>query len=112
MAANRVRVNQRAIQDFLNNNSGQVQPFIRQLAGNIEREASQNAPVDTGTLRDSSSTQGPKHITSKQRGSLVNFGVEHAQVVETGSKRTRAQEYMRPAVEAVLGRFRNFRWTR
>lgn len=60
----------------------------------VEGYAKQVCPVDTGRLRNS--------ITHRLKGDdtvLVGSNVEYAQAVELGSSRSKAQPYLRPAVE-------------
>ena len=59
----------------------------------VESEAQENAPVDTGTLRGS--------ITHEVEGRFAVIGtpVEYATHVELGTSRSRAQPYLRPAIE-------------
>ena len=59
----------------------------------VESEAQENAPVDTGRLRNS--------ITHEVEGRFAVIGtpVEYAPHVELGTSRSRAQPYLRPAIE-------------
>lgn len=64
----------------------------------IEAQAKALAPVDTGRLRDSITTQQFTDYV------LVGTNVEYAPYVEYGSSRSVAQPYLRPAVDIVSGR--------
>lgn len=59
----------------------------------VESEAQENAPVDTGRLRNS--------ITHEVEGRYAVIGtpVEYAPHVELGTSRSKAQPYLRPAIE-------------
>lgn len=68
----------------------------------IEREAKQRCPVDTGRLRASYTT-----TLIEQRGQpvvLVGSAVEYAPYVEFGTADMEAQPHLRPAVDAVAAR--------
>lgn len=68
------------------------------LALKLRNEAVQRCPVDTGRLRQSI---GVKRIGEGRY--RVGTNVTYAPYVEFGTRRTRAQPFMRPAVEAVRG---------
>jgi HK97 gp10 family phage protein len=59
----------------------------------VESEAQENAPVDTGRLRNS--------ITHEIEGryAVIGSNVEYAPHVELGTSRAKAQPYLRPAIE-------------
>ena len=59
----------------------------------VESEAQVNCPVDTGRLI--------KSITHEVEGryAVIGSNVEYAPHVELGTSRSRAQPYLRPAVE-------------
>ena len=57
------------------------------------RYAKKNAPVDTGYLRDSGFSRDADY------GADVVFGAPYAFFVETGTSRTPAQPYVRPAID-------------
>lgn len=66
------------------------------LALKLRNEAVRRCPVDTGRLRQSIGLQkvGEGHYR-------VGTNVVYAPFVEFGTRRTRAQPFMRPAMEAV-----------
>lgn len=68
------------------------------LALKLRNEAVRRCPVDTGRLRQSIGLQkiGEGHYR-------VGTNVTYAPYVEFGTRRTRAQPFMRPALEAVRG---------
>jgi HK97 gp10 family phage protein len=68
------------------------------LALKLRNEAVRRCPVDTGRLRQSIGLQkvGDGHYR-------VGTNVVYAPYVEFGTRRARAQPFMRPALEAVRG---------
>ena len=88
----------------LNNASRQVMPKARQAMkkalGDIASGAKTRAPVDTGALRNSitTQTQGNRDYARGEVGPTVHYGG----FVERGTSRTRAQPYLRPSTDAVL----------
>ncbi len=65
----------------------------------IENEAKQKCPVDTGRLRSSIGMR--PGVDGKGMYVDVGSDVEYAAAVEFGTFRTRAQPYLRPALDAV-----------
>ena len=88
----------------LNNASRQVMPKARQAMkkalGDIASGAKNRAPVDTGALRNSitTQTQGNRDYARGEVGPTVHYGG----FVERGTSRTRAELYLRPSTDAVL----------
>lgn len=68
------------------------------LALKLRNEAVRRCPVDTGRLRQSIGLKkiGDGHYR-------VGTNVVYAPFVEFGTRRTRAQPFLRPALEAVRG---------
>lgn len=68
------------------------------LALKLRNEAVRRCPVDTGRLRQSIGLQkiGDGHYR-------VGTNVSYAPYVEFGTRRARAQPFLRPALEAVRG---------
>lgn len=68
------------------------------LAQQIRNDAVRAAPVDTGRLRQSIGVQkiGDGHYR-------VGTNVRYAPFVEFGTRRTRAQPFLRPALEKARG---------
>ena len=75
---------------------------IIEIAVTIEGAAKRSCPVDTGRLR-SSITHEIELVPGKVRG-RVGSNVEYAAYVELGTRRTRAQPYLRPALASVQGK--------
>lgn len=68
---------------------------------NIQREAKQRTPVDTGRLRSSIRAT----ISGDQLGAVVGTDVEYAPFVEHGTNRMQAQPFLFPAFEAERPKF-------
>jgi HK97 gp10 family phage protein len=66
---------------------------IRPGAEVILRHAQENAPVDTGFLRDSG------QIVEESDGVAVEFTADYAAAVEYGTSKMAAQPYLRPAID-------------
>lgn len=79
---------------------------VRRSAAAVERLAKQNAPVDTGHLRGSISTDyagSGRHGTfSAEIGPTADYGAH----VEYGTSRQAPQPYMNPAADHVEPEFR------
>lgn len=73
-----------------------VENALTRCAGEMEKHAKRNCPVDTGRLRNSVSTE----VTSDDDENNVYVGtnVEYAPHVELGTKRAEAQPFLKPAV--------------
>lgn len=66
-----------------------------QIANDIAAIAKENAPVDTGELRDS------VHVEKDGDNHAVVVGVDYGAFVELGTSRMAAQPYLGPAAEKV-----------
>ena len=79
---------------------GKAGRIVRKAALDIQAHAQNRAPVQTGTLRASIRVQqvGPTHAR-------VVVGADYGLYVEMGTRHTRAQPYLGPAVTAVKGSF-------
>lgn len=73
---------------------GQASRIVRKTALDIERDAKQTAPVDTGKLRGSIQTSFSDDLHAE-----VGTNTEYAAYVEYGTSRMNAQPYMTPAAE-------------
>lgn len=78
---------------------GQV--LVRATAANVERAAKTNAPVDTGNLRNSITTQISGGGMTAEIGPAAAYGI----YVEMGTRRMRPQPYMLPALQSQQGAF-------
>ncbi len=87
----RIRDAERFLDDLL----GKV---VGKLALDLEAEAKQRAPVDTGNLR---STIQASPVSANARTWHVVAQAHYAVYVEMGTRYMRAQPFMGPAVEAV-----------
>ena len=77
-----------------------VSKLIKDTLYNIEKDAKQQCPVDTGRLRGSITT----NIISTYSGEVGN-NVEYAGWVEYGTRYQSAQPYFEPAVEKNEDKF-------
>lgn len=88
----------------LNQASREVMPKAREAMKkaltDISTGAKNRAPVDTGALRNSISTQtqGNRDYARGEVGPTVHY----AGYLERGTSRMRAQPYLRPATDAVI----------
>lgn len=96
--------------------------IIEAIAFEIEREAKQLVPVDTGTLRSSIHTVTKSGLSTQIRTNVpgttiedlpaprgkvvavVGSGVEYAAFVELGTHRMASRPYLGPAVEHQVNR--------
>lgn len=83
---------------------GSVDEAVKRVCLVIERTAKQHAPVDTGNLRRSISTEIEPATGEKATG-RVGTGVHYAPYVEFGTRFTRAQPFLGPALEYARRRF-------
>lgn len=74
---------------------------VRKAAFDIEGQAKNRAPVDTGALKNSISTE----FEDGGLTGIIAPHVEYATYVEFGTRRMSAQPYMTPAAEAVAPAF-------
>lgn len=74
---------------------------VRKAAFDIEGQAKNRAPVDTGALKNSISTE----FENGGMTGVIAPHMEYATFVEFGTKRMSAQPYMTPAAEAVAPAF-------
>jgi len=74
---------------------------VRKAAFDIEGQAKNRAPVDTGALKNSISTE----FENNGLTGIIAPHMEYATFVEFGTKRMSAQPYMTPAAEAVAPAF-------
>lgn len=77
-----------------------VSKLVKDTLYNIEKDAKQKCPVDTGRLRGSITT----NIISAYSGE-VGTNVEYAEYVEYGTRYQSAQPYFEPAVEKNEDKF-------
>ena len=74
---------------------------VRKAAFDIEGQAKNRVPVDTGALKNSISTE----FEDGGLTGIIAPHMEYATFVEFGTKRMSAQPYMLPAAEAVAPAF-------
>jgi len=74
---------------------------VRKASFDIEGQAKNRVPVDTGALKNSISTE----FEDNGLTGIIAPHMEYATFVEFGTKRMSAQPYMTPAAEAVMPAF-------
>lgn len=79
-----------------------VSDEVKRAALEIQAGAQQKAPVKTGTLRRSISSQFPSDVSA-----VVGPSVEYGLYVEMGTRNMGARPFLRPAADAVLPGFPN-----
>jgi HK97 gp10 family phage protein len=72
---------------------------VEEAAQQVAAVAREKAPVDTGALRDSITV-----VEAEGNSRDVIADVRYANFVEFGTSDTEPEPFLRPAVEAVLGR--------
>lgn len=77
-----------------------VSAIVRKAAFDVEANAKSVVPVDTGKLKNSISSEFPS-----QTKAIIAPHTEYAVYVEYGTRKQRAQPYMRPAAEKVAPAF-------
>lgn len=80
---------------------GQTRAVVRKASFDVEGQAKNRAPVDTGALKNSISTE----FEDNGLTGIIAPHVEYATFVEFGTRRMSAQPYMTPAAEAVKPAF-------
>lgn len=73
-----------------------VQAAMTRCAGEMEKHAKRTCPVDTGRLRNSVASEVCEGDDSV--AAYVGTNVEYAPHVELGTKRMKAQPFLKPAV--------------
>jgi HK97 gp10 family phage protein len=90
--------------------NGTIKSLI-EIAAKMASQAKELAPVDKGVLRNSIgykiedlNTAEPQLETSvKEKTGIVGTGVEYASYQEFGTKKMKAQPFLRPAVDVIRG---------
>jgi HK97 gp10 family phage protein len=84
---------------LLDTGNSQVARHLTRLALTVQNEARRRAPVDTGRLRSSITFT----LDTDRRGLVARVGtnVDYAAHVEFGTRHSRAQPYLRPALDTV-----------
>lgn len=95
----RVNVDRAAVDRLLNGPDGDVARDLARRAVKVETAAKRLAPVDTGRLR--SSLTHERGRDEKGLVARVGTNVDYAIFVELGTRHTRAQPYLRPALGAA-----------
>jgi HK97 gp10 family phage protein len=117
-----LRLDTKEVDRIIKTLDSNFEDVLEGIAFEIERNAKQLAPVDTGTLRASIHTRTKKSSNYKQPSNpkgatiedlpgpdgkviaIVGSGVEYAAYVELGTSRMAAQPYLGPAAEGVVSK--------
>lgn len=75
---------------------------LEEVGLTAERYAKRLCPVDTGRLRNSITHQ----VSVQGKAVYVGTNVEYAPYVELGTKRQKAQPYLRPAITNHINEYR------
>ena len=94
-----VRFDEAALADLFDSPDGPVGKELKRRAIKVRNHAVRACPVDTGRLRSSITEE----MGRDSRGLVARIGtnVEYAAYVELGTRRMRAQPYLRPALDAA-----------
>lgn len=88
------RLNKARLQEIIAKTPRAVAGAVAATAFDVQSDAAQAAPVDTGALRNSIAAQAQSPFVW-----WVVVGVLYGKFVEFGTSRTRAQPFLTPAVE-------------
>lgn len=91
------KVHTGAVNAMLRSPSGAAGRHIFKLGVNVQSAAKVKCPVDTGRLRSSIQTTAPRE-TSNGVAVRIGSNVNYARYVELGTRRMRAQPFLRPAL--------------
>lgn len=96
--ADQLRFDPAALERLFLSDNGPVAKDLQRRALQVDRQAKQLCPVDTGRLRSSITNQ----LAADHQGLYADIGtnVEYAVFVELGTSRAAAQPFLRPALEA------------
>jgi HK97 gp10 family phage protein len=94
--SNKVILDTRVLDRIIKQFPSESADIVAMTALQIEAKAKQNAPVDTGALRNSISSQEIDRYTWH-----VGDGVEYGFFVELGTSRMSAQPFLIPALMSV-----------
>lgn len=73
-----------------------VKQVVEKTTRDLESSAKARAPVDTGALRNSITSEFPQELTGE-----VSVGVEYGAYVEYGTGKMAAQPYLTPAADQI-----------
>lgn len=90
-----VKTDTRKLDAILRNLGKNTSEATEQIASDIVEIAQENAPVQTGELRDSI------HVEKDGNDHTVVVGADHGAFVELGTSKMAAQPYLGPAVAKV-----------
>jgi HK97 gp10 family phage protein len=98
--ADRIVFDEAALKALFDSPDGPVGKYLAKGAVRVTRRAKELAPVDTGRLRSSIDND----LGRDDRGLVARIGsdVVYAPYVEFGTRRMRAQPFLRPALDAAF----------
>lgn len=94
------RLNEAALKELFESPNGATGKLLKQIGTRCVRIAKRMAPVDTGRLRSSIGEE-----LRQDAGGLVEIvgtDVSYAPYVELGTRRMRAQPFLRPAAQQAM----------
>jgi HK97 gp10 family phage protein len=94
MPKSTVELDLRGLEQLIAAMPGRESEIVRAAAFGVEARAKTKAPVDTGNLRGSIRAGGFTPTSAE-----VNVGARYGEFVEHGTRRSRAQPFLTPAVE-------------
>lgn len=97
--ADRIVFNQAELDELFGSPEGPAGKHLKKLGVRVQRAAKRLSPVDTGRLRSSIAEE----LGRDGQGLVERIGtnVEYAPHVEFGTRRMRAQPFLRPALDAA-----------
>lgn len=90
-------LNEKALEELLRSPAGPTGKLLKQVGTRCVRIAKRMCPVDTGRLRSSIAEE--LRTDGRDLSEIVGTDVEYAPYVELGTRRMRAQPFLRPAAE-------------
>ena len=99
--SNRVVFDESALAELFRSKEGPVGKTITRATIRVQRRAKQLAPVDTGRLRSSVAYEVARD--GRDIVGRVGTDVNYAPYIEFGTRRMRAQPFLRPALSAAKG---------
>ena len=101
----RIRLDDTRLRQITAEIAPRAEKLVAETAYAVEGKAKENAPVDTGALRNSIGTEQKAQFTY-----WVQDGVEYGIFQELGTSRMAAHPFLTPAVESIRSAFEK-RWT-
>ena len=80
----------------------QIEQALIAIGMTAETYAKENCPVDTGRLRNSITHE----VEMGDKSAIIGTNVEYAAIVELGTSKMRASQYLPPAAEKHSGEYK------